>query len=624
MEKYNYDGEKFLSKLYNDIHIKQSVIHSSSVSDKKLEKIKKYLEREEKVHKKALNRGKLDLLKKAYYDKYVIKEIPKEYIDFLNKNNFDKKGYHLTKKEIEENKRVIIEDQKKTLSIWIDYLTSEDAASYPWWTKYWAFQGMLKIGAYDSKNNTYGKRDNKTVAPFVELNREALAKSIDLAMKQAKGEILEENLKELISSGSFTKLYTLLLKKQKEVQYDNENINGIWIKYAQGDDYKPLLESLQGYNTGWCTAGEEKCKIHLKSGDFYVYYTKNENGNYKVPRLAIRMDGETKIEEIKGVAKGQNVEQHLEDIVEKKLEDLPDKENYKKRINDSKMLTYVYTKYKYKKELTKEDLNFIYEIDKYIEGFGYKEDPRLTEIKENRNIRKDLATILNCEEKEIGLSKEDLKKETKQKCYYGDLDFSDSENVENINFPEIILGNLYLDSLEDAEGIKLPNQVKYLKLNSIESAENLILPSRVKILNLSSLKTVKVLKLPEDVEEIYLESLEDAEGLNFPETLKVLDLGGIKSAKGIKLPEKVKDLYLDSLESAEGLNLPYIIQGNLFLSSLKSAKGLKISEKIQGILDLSGLESIEGLEITGKVGRLLLPEELEKELELSKNQAKKK
>ena len=78
MEKYNYDGEKFLSKLYNDIHIKQSVIHSSSVSDKKLEKIKKYLEREEKVHKKALNRGKLDLLKKAYYDKYVIKEIPKE------------------------------------------------------------------------------------------------------------------------------------------------------------------------------------------------------------------------------------------------------------------------------------------------------------------------------------------------------------------------------------------------------------------------------------------------------------------------------------------------------------------------------------------------------------------
>ena len=145
MEKYNYDGEKFLSKLYNDIHIKQSVIHSSSVSDKKLEKIKKYLEREEKVHKKALNRGKLDLLKKAYYDKYVIKEIPKEYIDFLNKNNFDKKGYHLTKKEIEENKRVIIEDQKKTLSIWIDYLTSEYAASYPWWTKYRALQGMLKI-----------------------------------------------------------------------------------------------------------------------------------------------------------------------------------------------------------------------------------------------------------------------------------------------------------------------------------------------------------------------------------------------------------------------------------------------------------------------------------------------
>ena len=42
MEKYNYEGEKFLSKLYSDIHMKQSVIHSSNVSDKKYEKIRKY------------------------------------------------------------------------------------------------------------------------------------------------------------------------------------------------------------------------------------------------------------------------------------------------------------------------------------------------------------------------------------------------------------------------------------------------------------------------------------------------------------------------------------------------------------------------------------------------------
>ena len=58
---------------------------------------------------------------------------------------------------------------------------------------------------------------------------------------------------------------------------------------------------------------------------------------------------------------------------------LPD---YKQRINDSQILTYIYTKYENKKMLTKEDLSFIYEIDRKIESFGYYEDPRISKIKE--------------------------------------------------------------------------------------------------------------------------------------------------------------------------------------------------------------------------------------------------
>ena len=573
MEKYNYEGEKFLSKLYSDIHMKQSVIHSSNVSDKKYEKIRKYLDREERVHEKALEKGKLDLLKKAYYDKYIIKEIPKEYIDFLDKNTFDQVGHHLTKTEIEEHKRVIVEDQKKSLSSWIDYLTSEDSKFYPWWAKYWAFQGMLKIGAYDNENEIYGKRDSKTVAPFVELNREALAKSIDLAMKQVKGEVVEEELKELISSGSFTKLYTVLLKKQKEMQYDNRDIDGKWIKYDQGDNYKPLYDSLQGYNTGWCTAGEETCKSQVKNGDFYVYYTKDETGDYKVPRLAIRMDGQTRIGEIRGVDKGQNVEPHLEDVIEKKLEYFSDKENYKKRINDSKMLTYVYTKYEHKKELTKEDLRFIYEIDRKIEGFGYEKDPRILEISKNRNMRQDLAKVFDCDEEEIGLTLEDLKKENKLKVFIGDLDLRSLESAEGLKLPETVNGYLNLSGLKSAEGLKLPETVNgFLDLNGLKSAEGLKLPKTVKSLELSGLKS--------------------AEGLKLPETMNgYLNLSGLKSAEGLKLPETVNGyLSLSGLKSAEGLKLPETVGDSLDLSGLKSAEGLKLPETMNGYLDFRGLE----------------------------------
>ena len=44
--------------------------------------------------------------------------------------------------------------------MWINYLIDENA-KYPMWAKYWAFRGMLKIGAYDEATDTYKKRSEK-------------------------------------------------------------------------------------------------------------------------------------------------------------------------------------------------------------------------------------------------------------------------------------------------------------------------------------------------------------------------------------------------------------------------------------------------------------------------------
>ena len=649
MEKYNYEGEKFLAKLYTDMHLRKEVEHASLESDKKNEKIRKYLEREERVHQKAIERGKLDLLKKAYYDKYVIKEVPLKYLDFLDKNQFDLTGHHLTKEEKEEQKLVIIEDQKKSLDNWIDYLTSEDARFYPWWAKYWAFQGMLKIGAHDNENGIYSKRDETTVAPFIELNQEALAKAIDLVMKEVKQENIESELSNLVRQGSFTKLYQILLKKQKDTNYDTKDIEGKWIKYEQGENYQKLWESLQGYNTGWCTAGEETCKRQIENGDFYVYYTKDKAGEYKIPRLAIRMDGTERIGEIRGVAKGQNVESHLEDVLDKKLENFEDREAYKRRINDSKMITYIYTKYEHNKELTKEDLNFIYEVDRQIEGFGYRQDSRIEEIKQGRNKRKDLAKMYECKEEEIGLNEYDFRKANEKgirlKCYLGNLDLDSLKSTKGIKLPEImqgnlilsrlksakglelpeiVQGNLILSSLKNAEGLKLPEKVEYLNLNSLKSAEGLEFPEKTKILDLNSLKSAEGLELPKRAEYLDLNSLENAEGLELPEKVGQLELNSLKSAKDIKFPKEVEYLELNSLESAEGLEFPEkakILELKslknakdikfpkevriLDLNSLKNAEGLKLPERVK-YLNLNSLESVKGLEFSEKVGHVQL------------------
>ena len=72
----NYSGEKFLNRLYSDLHMNDEVMHTASKSDNKDEKVKKYLNRLEKVENLALSskHNGLELLKQLYYNKYVIKE----------------------------------------------------------------------------------------------------------------------------------------------------------------------------------------------------------------------------------------------------------------------------------------------------------------------------------------------------------------------------------------------------------------------------------------------------------------------------------------------------------------------------------------------------------------------
>ena len=581
MEKYTYEGEKFLSMLYSDLHLKESVINSSNVNDKKLEKIKKYLDRQEEIHEKALEHNKLNLLKKAYYDKYVIKEIPEKYIEFLDKNNFNQTGYHLKEWEKTEHKKLIIEDQKKSLDTWIDYLTSEYTRFYPWWAKYWAFQGMLTIGAYNNEKESYGTRNDKTVAPFIELNQEVLSKSIDLIVKNINNEKIDESLKQIIDSKSFPKIYIELLKQHTKEKETMKETEGIWIKYEQGPNYKPLLESLQGHNTGWCTAGAGMCEKQVMEGDFYVYYTKDEQGEYKVPRLAIRMDGKYRIGEIRGIADGQNVESHLEDVLDKKLEEFSDKESYKRRINDSKILTYVYTKHQYKKELTKDDLKFIYEIEREIEGFGHRKDPRIEEIKSQRNMKKDMSFIYGIEEKEIALNKGELEKGENIKAFVGDLYYEKVTDAREVKIPKYVFGNLDLSNLTNAKGLENLELIKgNASFNSLIDSES-------------------------------LENLQTIEG--------VACFTNLMSAKGLKSLKKIGDnANFENLKNAEGLENLEVIEGDARFESLLTARGLENLKVIEGSARFESLTSAEGLENLESIGRWAKFEKLENATDLKK------
>ena len=89
---YDYNGEKFLDKLYSNLYMSDEVQHTKENTDKRYEAIRRYLERLKRVHDKADTKTKKELLRSLYYDKYIIKEnVIKGKIKKINPNIREKR-----------------------------------------------------------------------------------------------------------------------------------------------------------------------------------------------------------------------------------------------------------------------------------------------------------------------------------------------------------------------------------------------------------------------------------------------------------------------------------------------------------------------------------------------------
>ncbi|MFA6341140.1 MAG: hypothetical protein WCX27_02815, partial [Candidatus Paceibacterota bacterium] len=253
----------------------------------------------------------------------------------------------------------------------------------------------------------------------------------------------ETEIKELFSK-KFPTIYAELIQKSLSSSMESsENTRGEWIKYKQGsnEDATKLFTSLENKGTGWCTAGSSTAKAQIESGDFYVYYTNDAEGVPTKPRLAIRMDGEDKIGEVRGILPHQNIEPIMQEKLDKKLAEFgSEADAYKKKSADMKKLTALEQKHEQEKPFTKDDLVFLYEINFKIEGFGYRRDPRIEELRKDRNSEEDTLVIFECSKDQIAHVPTEINKDTK--AYIGQLEpgiFQKlPDNFEHIytSFPE--------------------------------------------------------------------------------------------------------------------------------------------------------------------------------------------
>ena len=639
-----------IAHLYTNLHNSEKVLNASSASFKKRARLIAYFEKLEELHERVRNHSTKTgekLLKNFYHELYVIKpeNIPESY--FQNILRADRNNIHLTDSlRLEITKRVI-EDQQITLDYWIDFfLYDEVGQKMAMWEKYWVFQGLLTLGKYNSITGNFSKRDKTTTYPFPMHDRESVIGAVNLMNDYLKNRHGEAKIKDALGSGNFKALYEYEIA-QKLVSLKSFTTSGKWVKYLQGSDYKKLRASIQNYYTDWCTAVSDNfAKTQLETGDFYIYYSLDENGEAKVPRLAIRMDGKDKILEIRGIAKNQNIEPEMIDVLKAKIQEFPDFSHYLIKEKNMQLLSTIENKVKNNIELSISELRFLYEIDDIIEGFGFDKDPRVNTIKNKRDKKKDYSLIFNISPDQIALSSDEYfenpskfkvladslvfeesytrVKELVLPMYIeGDLLLNSLQYFKKLILPEVVGGSLGLRSLPSTRNLKLPKRVGGdLLLNEIISADNLILPDKVGgSLSLNSLLNADGLKMPQVVRgNLDINSLGHATELVLPEFVgKDLNLDFLRSAKGIKFPKEVTwvvdlstletiddltlpvyigdSLYLNSIKYADGLVLPKCIEGDVRFCSLKSAKGLVLPQSLAGELDISSLETLEGLKL---------------------------
>jgi len=561
----NLEGIKFLLKIYKDLAVNPQVLHVSNKGNKYSD-VNAYLEKLNIVSNNSKAHDNMRHIKNMYYKKYVIKDVPESYFE-LQKQIALEQGYgYLEYTYIlkEKEKEILINEQKGSLDRWIEYFASSDTDHYPTWFKYFVFQGVIRIGYYDKEKECFTKRTKSTVKPFIEINYEAIALMYDVIVKALnKDDINDDILLNLINNGNFSKIYAYCIKKIEEADKDNVNsTEGIWKKYEKGSDPNILFNDIHGKGTGWCTAGGiETATYHIKNGDFYVYYTKDKDGEFTRPRIAIRME-RNKIAEVRGIGPNQHLESNMIVAVKEKLKEFPDGEIYQKKVKDMELLTHIYHKQQNNQILTRDELVFLYEISDKIQGFGHVRDPRIQEILVLRDKNEDRKIIFDGTIEEYDGSSKLLDNFAPiegiilPKKYKGDISVYQSVTKESFIFPDEVEGEIFFKQLKCARGVKFPNKVTSLYIYGLESPEGLILPKTVtNELKLNNLKTAQGLVLPEYIgKNLELDGLETAQGLIFPKYVGFnICLYGLKTLAGLLIPER----YIYIVRLPQGLILHY-------------------------------------------------------------------
>ena len=551
----------------------------------------------------------LEQLKNPQIRKEVIKQWEKE-----TRQDFE--TYQIPEEEKQKIIEQTIKDQEESLNYWFNYLLSPEAENYPFEFRYWTFVEMLKCGSYDEKRKTFNERTKSTISPFPPLNQQALAIVLDEVIRKQNKEpsqilasLQDENerkeFEKRLQAENFKDLYGFALDYVKKLVLPKERlpiIKGEWKVFKKGSDPKKLVRAIQNFPTGWCIAGEGTAVSYLSHSDIYIYFSEDNKGNPTIPRTAIVYNPELqRITEIRGIAESQNIDPYIHPVVEEKLKEIPQGTNWMETMQDQRKLAEIYLKHLNNQELTQEELRFIHEIDREIKIFGYERDPRIKEMLRNRNIRKDLSIILNCQEDEIAINESEINDNTR--IIYTLRETLIRETLKLTKLPpnleyavcSLDLQHTRIKSLKKLKRVGGSLDLFYSQIEDLGDLEEVGGSLDLRPTHIKSLGKLKRVGWSLDLSNSQIEDLRDLEevggNLNLKNTL-IKSLGKLKRV-GVSLflsNSQIEDL--GDLEEVEGdLNLK-----NTHIKSLGKLKrvGDNLNLSYSQIENLGDLEEVGG------------------------------
>ena len=413
-------------------------------------------------------------------------------------------GRELSRYEKEILADDLIEKQRESITSWTNYLGDKNCP-YPLWFKVYAFDGISKMSnTLNLDDADYNRRDNTTALSFPKLNAEILAKvyrQINNFYGVDKEDWLSKNsddekLVSLVKSANFPKLYAKELVDTKVIiktPERTEDVHGDWFEYKLGDE-EEIASLAEG--THWCVVDPNVAHNYLTYGQYsnpeedeYEYddddwedgeeydeedddyddddqaetyeddgiKVENPEAKFIIFRLedpnspgvfasngsaSIRLDPDGMVAEVSGLGEGQAIEDALIPIVKEKTLSLPGGEKYLQKFDDKQTLIRLDKKMEKGQDLTKEELSFLYEIDRPIATLDTynREDPRIPELRKKYGIEYAVEKGVDANKMVSSLEPEEIAKNLDTLLEHG-ANIDINELVSNVN-TDIIFNNI--------------------------------------------------------------------------------------------------------------------------------------------------------------------------------------